>query len=124
VQIQAFGAPGEPGDAARIQHLAHLVLRAYEGLLDIAAEVRNQDIPSQAAQAFAIAAQITDLPLAQFRSFVDRTVSEINGVSDYVAQTDPDGPAQRIEVDLSLSIDPGLEAALYKEFKRLRGENV
>jgi hypothetical protein len=37
-QEPAFGAPGEPGNAAAIRHLAHRVLAVYEELLDAASQ--------------------------------------------------------------------------------------
>jgi hypothetical protein len=47
VQRRAFGAPGEPGDPARIQRLAAVIVVAYDGLMQTAAEVRNQVVPDE-----------------------------------------------------------------------------
>jgi len=121
-QADAFGAQGEPGDPARIEHVAQAVLRAYEALLDTAAGLRQQAVPSSTERAFELAAQLANSALAAIRDFIDRTVAETDRIPAYLADTSPDKPRLEIRLDLTLTVDQDVQDRLSAEFARLRGE--
>jgi hypothetical protein len=121
-QAEAFGAPGEPGDPARIEHVGHAVVRAYEALLDAAGGLRQQAVPSSLEHAFELAAQLANNAVAEIRDFIDRTVAETDRIPAYIADPSPDKPRLEIHLDLTLSVDQDVQDQLSTELARLRGE--
>ena len=105
VQERAFGAPGQPGDPLRIQHLAAAVIRPYGELMRIASELRNQDVPEEMRETVELAAQLTDQPLREFRAWADSAVEQIDGIRDRVAARNPDDPPIQIVMELRITAD-------------------
>ena len=103
VQERAFGAPGQPGDPLRIQHLAAAVIRPYGELMRIAGELRNQDVPEEMREPVELAAQLTDQPLREFREWADSAVEQIDGIRDRVAARKPDDPPIQIVMELRIT---------------------
>ena len=120
-QAEAFGAPGEPGDPAPIEHVAQTLVRCYEALLDTAAGLRQQAVPRSVEDAFELAAQLANNALAEIRDFIDRTVAETDRIPAYLADTSPDKPRLEIHLDLTLTVDQDVQERLSAEFARLRG---
>jgi len=121
-QVEAFGAPGEPGDPARIEHVAQAVVRAYEALLDAAAGLRQQAVPESLEQAFELAAQLANNAVAEIRDFIDRTVAETDRIPAYLADPSPDKPRLQIRLDLTLTVDQEVQDRLSAELGRLTHE--
>ncbi|NKE56185.1 TIR domain-containing protein [Lentzea sp. PSKA42] len=100
-QQWAFGPANKPGDADRIRHLAGTFLKAYENLLDWAADLRGTATPDHLRALYAAAARLADHPLKQIEEFVEHFAAA----------------AQRGAGDLTLTIeyDPSeVEAELTK----------
>jgi hypothetical protein len=116
-QERAFGAPGEPGDEAQIEHLASRVIDVYEGLLDWAAALRNRPVEDEFERVVDLASRFVDQPIQEFRDFVGRTVAEFDRLPSLLRQETPE--PVRIELKLVLTIEEGLEAELDAELQRL-----
>ena len=117
-QELAFGAPGEPGDPARIEHLALRVTDIYEGLLDWAARLRGTTVPSRFERALELSSSFVDGPIRQFREFVDRSVAEVDRVPALLREKG--ARPITIEISLALSIDDWVRNELQRELKRLQ----
>lgn len=79
VMSLAFGAPGEHGDPARIEHVARRLLEIYEGLLDWAASVRNIPATPSVTVYLEATAHVVDQPLREMREFVARRSTGFHG---------------------------------------------
>ncbi|MDQ1250298.1 MAG: hypothetical protein QG597_4677, partial [Actinomycetota bacterium] len=100
-QERAFGAPGEPGNPALIEHIAARLVSIYDDMLDIAAMLRGTTVPSETAQLMEVTARLTDMPLQQIRDAVDQLVAEIDLIPDKLAR----GEKIVIELTVAISID-------------------
>jgi hypothetical protein len=118
-QDRAFGAPGVSGDPARIENLARHVVRAYEDLLDWAAELRALVPPDEYEELFEIAPRVVRGPIEQLRRFVDDVVVGLDPLRDHLAGDRDD--VLEINVRVVLDLDEGVVAELYAELARLRG---
>jgi hypothetical protein len=120
VQEEAFGAPGEPGDAVRIEHFAARILQTYEELLDWAGSMRAVSPPDVLVPAFQAAARMADQPLDEIHVFIDDAVREIDRVPTYLeTRTEGDEPLQ-IDLALKLTMDEELSAEFHRRLKRAR----
>jgi hypothetical protein len=117
-QERAFGAPGEPGDTERIKHLGRRLVDVYESMLDWAADLRTVHVPEEFRHAFELAARMIDQPLKEFRDFIDRLVSVMDGLAAQLAE--PDTEPIEIELELRLSIDECVAGAFHTELERLQ----
>jgi hypothetical protein len=79
-QERAFGAPGTPGDPARILHLARRSTSIYKNLMDWAAKVRGVSVPDEFRGVIAALAHLVDGPVEQYRRYVKEAVTEIDRV--------------------------------------------
>ncbi|MFS8099866.1 TIR domain-containing protein [Lentzea alba] len=70
-QQWAFGPAGRKGDADKIKHLASLFVKAYENLLDWAADLRGTSTPERHRALYAATARLADQPLKQIDQFVE-----------------------------------------------------
>jgi hypothetical protein len=104
VQRQAFGAPGEPGDPVRIEHLAHRVLQIYESMLDWAATVRNTSVSPIFADAIEAAASMVDEPVAQMRAFIGSFAEQISRRAPELTEGGTEEHPVNITVPLTLMI--------------------
>jgi hypothetical protein len=105
VQQRAFGAPGEPGDADRIMHMAQRLLDVYEGFIDEAARLRGASVPDEFRRAQAAAARFGVQPIERIRRFVcefDETVAKLPEM--VAGRTERDEPLT-IEMPVELTVD-------------------
>jgi uncharacterized protein (UPF0335 family) len=106
-QEAAFGAPGEPGDADRIIHLARRLASVYEEFMDVAADLRATGVSSKALRrVLDIEARWADQPIEQIRTFVDRLVSEMDGL------------AERLQREESIAIEMTIKLEMSSELSR------
>lgn len=68
---QAFGAPGQPGDPAKIEGMARRLLSMYESWLDWAAGLRNTSVPPAYEEVLETTACLIDGPVLSVREFID-----------------------------------------------------
>jgi hypothetical protein len=118
-QEEAFGAPGEPGDPVRIEHLARWILAAYEDMLDWAAGLRAVAVPEQFERAVALTAKAADRPLVQFRAFVYEAIDQVGRIADHLSKPEEE---QRetllVELTLTVEADNDLMEEAVSELKR------
>jgi TIR domain len=119
VQRRAFGAPGEPGDAARIQQLAGLVIRQYEGFMDTAAAIRKQGVPDAFEEAFELGAQMVDQPLGEIRAFIDEAVASIDQLPSRLEDQDPNAEPFRLVLELKLTSNQAVQDRFSEAMDRL-----
>ena len=78
VQQAAFGAPGQPGDPARIADLAKRYNDMYEGFLDWVAKVRSANAPAECRHALELLTKLGENPVHDYRAYVDQVVSQLD----------------------------------------------
>lgn len=117
-QELAFGRPGEPGDPDFIRHIAQRVVDTYEHLLDWSSELRGARAPSDLHTAFRLAAEFTERPIEQIRSFIEDTVMNIDRIPDHFALPEP-RPTLEIDLVLVLDIDDHVMDAWTSEMSRV-----
>ncbi|MFI6101945.1 toll/interleukin-1 receptor domain-containing protein [Lentzea sp. NPDC051213] len=99
-QQWAFGPAGRRGDAEKIRHLATQFVKAYESLLDWAAELRGTATPDRHRALYEATAQLADQPLKQIDDFVEQfAVAATRGAGDLRLTISYD-PAQ-VEAELT-----------------------
>lgn len=113
---RAFGGSGEPGDPARIAHLAKRLNSCYEEFMDWAAQVRGVSAPSEFRTLLELLARWADSPVGQYRSFVDEVVVKVDMVPSAIAAGEP----VRLELTLTLSISDEVKRAYDTEFRRVK----
>ena len=114
-QKVAFGAIGEPGDPARIEHLATRLMSVYEEFLDWATDVRSVGVPSELQDALELAARLAERPARQIREFVDYYVAQVEQVPEQLKQ----GKPVRLQMTLKIDIDNDVLSAYKNELDRL-----
>ncbi len=105
MQTKAFGEPGEPGDVARITHMANHTVAAYEGLLDWAASVRGVSVPSVLEDVYSAAGRVARTPTLQFKEFIENNINQINRIPAHLKNEDPNKGSLNIILHLTLTID-------------------
>jgi hypothetical protein len=118
VMEKAFGAPGEPGDPARIRQLAQRWTSFYEGLLDWAAKLRGASKSGTFRPLFDIEARLTDKPIHAYRAFVDLFVQRLEDSKEAIAA----GGKVELQFELTLDIDDEVTKAMSAEMDRVLAE--
>lgn len=116
-QERAFGKPGEPGDAALIEHMAVRLIDLYASLLDWAEETRALRVPDWAERLKGLAVSLMRQPLQRTHDFVDEFIAEIEqAVADLAG-----GSSQvKITMELAFTIDDALIREFQKELRRIK----
>jgi hypothetical protein len=121
-QEDAFGKPGEPGDAALIQHFAGWIIEVYRRLLDWAGTVRSAGVPEEFGLAVELSCQAADLPLEQIRSFIDETVAAVDQLPAKLAAPENEREPIELRLTLTLEADNELMGAAIDELRRALGQ--
>jgi hypothetical protein len=116
-QEQAFGAPGDPGDPAQIEHLASRLISVYDGLLNWAARLRSTPVEEVFERMVELTSRFVDGPIRQFRDFVTRVVAECDRLPSLLRTETPEPIV--LTLTLKLEIEDGLEQELHAELRRL-----
>lgn len=74
-----MGAPGEPGDPGRIEHLARRLINLYGSLMDWAAEMRNTSVPDTFIEVRDAIACYADGPQLRFATLLTRMPTRLRG---------------------------------------------
>lgn len=105
-QSRAFGEPGEPGDPARIIHLAERFIDTYEAFMDEAARLRGASLPDEFREAQEAAAQFGSDAIGQVRAFVAEVVDSLNKLPELAdGRSDDDDPLE-LSLVITLTVDP------------------
>lgn len=115
VQELAFGAPGEPGDADRIVHMASRWNSIYEGFLAWIARLRGATVPDKFRDAVDLLAHFSDDPVHSYRRFVDTLVEQCDQIPAAIAA----GEALTISLEYVLQIPDDVQQAFHDELERL-----
>lgn len=116
-QELAFGAPGKAGDAGRIEYFADRIIESYEGILDWEMKVREFDPPGYLSEVCEVVPRMAELPLQQFRDFIDDVVRETDRIPVFVASSEPEGQLV-IKLDLVLSMDDEVSEEFSRKIKK------
>lgn len=117
-QTSAFGPPGTPGDAGRIEHLATRLVSVYESLIDWVDQIRGTRTSDKFAQACQLSGDLMSDSIAEFRRFIDDTVAQFDGIPEQLAKS-PRTPI-RLTLQLHLTVDPKAAEAIKSELERLK----
>ena len=109
-QERAFGKPGEPGDPARITHLANRFLDIYEGFLDEAARIRGASLPDEFREAQAAAADMGSDAVTEMREFVHRCVDSMNSLPELTEGHVEGEEPVHLTLTVTLTINPEVSA--------------
>ena len=113
-QERAFGKLGEPGDAARIMHLAERFVDTYESFLDEAARIRGASLAPEFREAQEAAALFGAEAVEQIRDFVNEVVESMSTLPELgEGRSDDDEPAV-----LSLTCTLTANTEVMKQFVR------
>lgn len=121
VQERAFGARGEPGDAARIEHLAKRIIGSYEELLDWAAGLRACTVPDRFETLYDLLPQMASDSIRAIHDVVDRVATETARIPALVERPTPEEPVT-IELAVILRVDEEISQAVSDELERLSGD--
>jgi len=113
---KAFGPPGHPGDADAIEHLARRLVGVYDELLDWEARLRGGRVTTTFERAFALAANLVDTPIRQFREFFDAFADEMDQAGSKIDAGEP----VKITLTLVLSVDETALAGFNQEVDSIR----
>jgi TIR domain len=114
-QERAFGAPGQPGDAGRLAHLAKRWNSTYEEFMDWAASLRGVSAPPEFRNLLDLLARYANGPVEQYRTFVDDFIAKVDALPAAIAT----GREVKLELTLTISIPEEVVQAYSAEFDRL-----
>lgn len=111
-QDEAFGLPGEPGDAELIEHMATRIMDLYGELLAWGSETRALRVPDEGKRAKEILASFVSQPVRRTHEFVDECITSLEQTIGSLANGD-EGP-HTIELRVEYEIDK----TVIREFER------
>ena len=119
MQESAFGKPGEPGDAARIKHMAGRLCGLHEECLDWAARVRGTTAAEDFRPALSLLGRYMDQPIESFRDFVDSFVEKADQFPEWLAKAEEERGRLDISLSLVFDVPEDLSEAFSLEMDRL-----
>lgn len=115
-QVRAFGNPGEPGDAALIEHMAVRLIDLYALLLGWAEETRALRVPDWAERLKELTVGFVRQPLQRTHDFVDEFITEIEQAIADIA----DGRSHlTITMELTFEVEDALVRESERELRRV-----
>jgi len=121
LQNQAFGAPGQPGDSARIEALSRRLITMYESLLDWAATLRATTVPEMFEEILETTACFVDAPIVTIREFVDMVADQIARVPEVAVGGTEEKPAKLL-LEATFTLDPAVQERHERALEELRRE--
>ena len=113
---EAFGAPGESGDAAAIVEVAKKVAKVYRRFLEIRSEALSQPADPLLAEAIREFARISDKTIEEFETYPTRS---LNTLMDALANADGETEVV-LHFEMTLKADTGpFDRALRKARQQL-----
>jgi hypothetical protein len=107
----AFGASGEPGNPALIEHAASRFIESYDRLLEWPEQIRRLEVPAALKPAFETASHLIDRPLETIRSFIDSTVNDL----DQLAERMKNEESIQLRFELTLEMDENLVRRFHEQ---------
>lgn len=118
VQERAFGAPGEPGDADRIAHLADRWNSLYESFMDWAAGLRGTAVPMGCGEVVETLARFADQSIENYRSFVTRFVEQADALPQLIQSGEPINIEMTVVLDIPEEAVDAYDAAIQRLAER------
>lgn len=119
VQENAFGRPGEPGDADAIQHLAGRMLTTYDSLLTVAADLRSLEPPAVLAQIHRLLPEYVARPITALRDCFLSAEQQIGDACEVIANGNEGEPIS-ITLTVDVSFDPELQRQIDAALRRTK----
>lgn len=117
-QEQAFGPDGVEGDPDRIDHFAHWVVEIYEHMLRWASEMRAISPADELVGPYALATQMVDRPILQWREFNADVQRQVALVPAHVDSKSTDDDPLVLHMTLTLDVEPELGERFGKALKK------
>jgi hypothetical protein len=114
-QERALGAPGEPGDAERIRHLASRWNSLYADMLAWSARIRGASHSSRFNRLFAITGRFLDESIRAYREWQDSITEFADGIPAALTASEP----HVMTATLTVSIPETLSAEFSDELDRV-----
>lgn len=118
---QAFGAPGQSGDAAKIESMARRLLSMYESWLDWAAGLRNASVPPVYEDVLETTACLIDGPLLSVREFIDYVAQQTARLPELAGDGTDKDPIT-LTFELKLDIEDEAVERNSRAWEKLRSE--
>jgi hypothetical protein len=103
-QEDAFGAPGESGDAELIEHFADWIVGVYRRLMDWASRIRSVDVPEEFEPAVKLWAHAADASIEEISDFIEATSTRLDEVAFAMADSPSGAQDEPISVELTLTL--------------------
>ncbi|MFJ6542031.1 caspase family protein [Streptomyces sp. NPDC091385] len=118
LQIRAFGARGEPGNAELIMDMAARLVGVYEDYLEWAMAFRAIIAPQAASRLIEVAALLVDKPMKTIREFAEEFATQINELNDRF-EASGNGDVD-INIDLMLTVEDWVIEEYVAQMKHVR----
>lgn len=118
---QAFGAPGQPGDATKIEGMARRLLSMYESWLDWAAGLRNASVPAVYEEVLETTACLIDGPVLSVREFIVHVAHQTARLPELAGDGTDDHPIT-LKFELKLDIEDEVVERNSRAWEKLRSE--
>jgi TIR domain len=121
VYVEAFGAPGQSGDPAKIEGMARRLLSMYESWLDWAAGLRNTSVPPVYEEVLETTACLIDGPVMSVREFIDHVADDTARLPELAADGTADHPVT-LTFELKLDVEDAVVERNRRAWEKLRRE--
>lgn len=121
IHRQAFGAPGQLGDPAKIESMARRLLSMYESWLDWAAGLRNTSVPPAYEEVLETTACLIDGPVSSVREFIDHVAHQTSRLPELAANGTDQHPIT-LTFELNLAVEDEVVERNSRAWEKLRSE--
>jgi hypothetical protein len=118
---QAFGAPGQSGNATKIEGMARRLLSMYESWLDWAAGLRNASVPPVYEEVLETTACLIDGPVLSVRQFIDHVAHQTARLPELAGDGTDEHPIA-LTFELKLDIEDEVVERNSRAWDKLRSE--
>lgn len=121
ISEQAFGTPGQSGNATKIEGMARRLLSMYESWLDWAGGLRNASVPSVYEEVLETTACLIDGPVLSVRGFIDHVAHQTRKLPE-LARDGTDEHPITLTFELKLDIENEIIERNNRAWEKLRSE--
>lgn len=119
IKERAFGRPGEPGSAERIEHLARRMAALCEDLLEWSDSLRSLSTSTEYGHTVWLLSRLADQPIKEYREFVAQVVEKVDLIPELLARPQPEPVV--LEATLTLTMDQEAVDSYLAEVQRAFG---
>lgn len=117
--LEAFGAPGEPGDARRIVALAETFITNYDQMLQWSERARATRTSDEMVDLVQTHAELMDLPNQQVDEYIDRWTALADELPALLVQAERSPEPVKLDLSLTLTVDDDVLARYKAELARI-----